>query len=113
MGKKRSTIGLSKTTKNHGTYTDFARSGVEFLNGLEMVRKISPGIITPKTKSRGGGRFLRVNRVEHDGLEIKFSSDGTQAVFVSSTDREAVIKELSLWAKGEGRCLLHAQGKSG
>jgi hypothetical protein len=97
-----------KTTKGHSSYTSFASEGVLFLSGLAVVEKIAPSVIRPQSGRRSGHRSLRVNRVEHRGLEIKFSSAGTQTVYVVTRDQEAVISALRLWSSGKGNCILHA-----
>jgi hypothetical protein len=112
MARKRWTAGLAKTTRNHCTYTDFAREGVAFLNGLAAVKKISPGIIVPNPKGRGD-RSLRANRIEHGGLELKFSAAGMQVIFVIATDREAVIEALRVWSVKKGNCRFHERGDIG
>lgn len=108
MTKKHGAASLAKTTNGHSSYTDFTIEGVTFLNTLAVVAKIAPSVIRVPSGRRSGHRSLRVNRVEHEGLELKFSSGGTQTIYIVTSDREAVIQALRLWSAGKGNCVFHA-----
>jgi hypothetical protein len=110
--KKHGAASLVKTTKRHSSYTDFATEGVLFLNGIIEVEKIAPSVIRAQSGRRSGHRSLRVNRVEHGGLELKFSSAGTQTVYVVVSDRERVICALREWSVEKGNCVFHATDES-
>ena len=110
MPKKHGMAGLTKTTNSHSSYTDFAAEGVVLLNGLLSVVKIAPSIISAQSGRRSGHRSLRVNRVSHGGLALKFSSAGTQTIYVSATDQESVIESLRKWSEGKGNCVFRTLG---
>ena len=110
MTKKHGAASLAKTTNGHSSYTDFTIEGVMFLNTLSVVAKIVPSVIRVPSGRRSGHRSLRVNRVEHGGLELKFSSGGTQTVYVITSDREAVIRALRFWSVSKGNCVFRATG---
>lgn len=110
MNKKHGVIGLSKTTHRHSTYTNFAAEGVSFLNRLASVEKIVPSIISAQSGRRSGHRSIRANRVNHAGLEIKFSGGGIQTIYIIVTDREQVIGALRDWAAEKGNCVFRVAG---
>lgn len=107
MTRKHGAASLAKTTKGHSSYTEFAAEGVVFLNGLPEVEKIVPSVIRVQFGRRSGHRSLRANRIENGGLELKFSSGGTQTIYLVTTDRDAVIRNLRDWSSGKGNCLFH------
>ncbi len=105
-------MGLSKTTVNHGSYTEFAAEGVRFLNGLPSVHKISPGVITARPFR--GFRSLNVILGKEGGLELKFVGNGTQMVYVVTSDPAQTLTELRTWAKSkEGNCVVRERAREG
>lgn len=107
MTKKHGAASLAKTTNGHSSYTDFATEGVRFLSGIPEVEKIVPSVIRVQSGRRSGLRSLRVNRVENGGLELKFSSGGTQTIYIVTSDREKVIQTLIDWSASKGKSLFH------
>ena len=107
MTRKHGAASLAKTTKGHSSYTEFAGEGVVFLDGLPEVEKIVPSVIRVQSGRRSGHRSLRANRIENGGLELKFSSGGTQTIYLVTKDREKVIRALREWSLGKGNCLFH------
>ncbi|MBP7811735.1 MAG: hypothetical protein KA054_02740 [Candidatus Moranbacteria bacterium] len=107
MTRKHGAASLAKTTKRHSSYTKFATEGVIFLSGLAEVNKIVPSVIRVQSGRRSGYRSLRINQVENGGLELKFSSGGTQTIYLVTRDRDAVVRHLREWSFGKGNCLFH------
>ena len=107
MTRKHGAASLAKTTKGHSSYTEFAAEGVVFLHALPEVEKIAPSVIRVQSGRRSGHRSLRANRIENGGLELKFSSGGTQTIYLLTTDRDIVIQSLREWSSGKGNCLFH------
>jgi len=105
--RKDGAASLAKTTNGHSSYTDFATEGVRFLSGIPEVEKIVPSVIRVQSGRRSGLRSLRVNRVENGGLELKFSSGGTQTIYIVTSDREKVIQMLIDWSASKGKSLFH------
>lgn len=105
MTRKHGAASLAKTTKGHSSYTEFAAEGVVFLHALLEVEKIAPSVIRVQSGRRSGHRSLRANRIENGGLELKFSSGGTQTIYLVTRDREKVVRALREWSLGKGNCL--------
>ena len=105
MTRKHGVASLAKTTKGHSSYTEFAAEGVVFLHALPEVEKIAPSVIRVQSGRRSGHRSLRANRIENGGLELKFSSGGTQTIYLVTRDREKVVRALREWSIGKGNCL--------
>ncbi|MBI2439263.1 MAG: hypothetical protein HYV45_01525 [Candidatus Moranbacteria bacterium] len=115
MCRRKNPYGSGKIAKSHHSLTSFAKEGVNFLDGLDVVKKITPATIR---QLRGGGRrTIRIIEGKpplQQVVEVHFLNNAKQVIFVVALNRDEVVAALTKWADARGLPIsFYENGKGG